>query len=42
LLRKLRLQATDRQALLGGREADVMIEAKGKEHALSPMCVEIG
>ena len=27
---------------LGGREADVMIEAKGKEHALAPLGVEIG
>ena len=35
----------DWQALLdalGGREADVMIEAKGKEHALVPLGVEIG
>jgi hypothetical protein len=32
------------QALLGvigGRAADVMVEAKGKEHALAPMGVEI-
>ncbi len=27
---------------LEGREADVMIEAKGKEHALAPLGVEIG
>jgi hypothetical protein len=27
---------------LDGREADVMVEAKGKEHALVPMGVEIG
>jgi UV DNA damage endonuclease len=27
---------------LDGREADVMVEAKGKEHALAPMCVDIG
>lgn len=26
---------------LGGREADVMVEAKGKEHALVPMGVEV-
>jgi hypothetical protein len=26
----------------GTREADVMVEAKGKEHALAPMGVEIG
>jgi UV DNA damage endonuclease len=29
-------------AALAGREADVMVEAKGKEHALAPMGVEIG
>jgi UV DNA damage endonuclease len=29
-------------AALDGREADVMVEAKGKEHALAPMGVEIG
>jgi hypothetical protein len=29
-------------AALEGREADVMVEAKGKEHALAPMGVEIG
>ncbi len=28
--------------VIGGREADVMVEAKGKEHALAPMGVEIG
>jgi hypothetical protein len=27
--------------VVGGREADVMIEAKGKEDALAPMGVEI-
>ena len=27
---------------LGGREADVMVEAKGKEHALAPLGVDIG
>jgi UV DNA damage endonuclease len=27
---------------LGDREADVMVEAKGKEHALAPLGVEIG
>jgi hypothetical protein len=27
--------------VVGGREADVMVEAKGKEHALAPMGVEI-
>jgi UV DNA damage endonuclease len=27
---------------LDGRETDVMVEAKGKEHALVPMGVEIG
>ena len=35
----------DWQALLSaldGRETDVMVEAKGKEHALAPMGVEIG
>jgi hypothetical protein len=50
LLCRLRLQAysvdsIDWQALLGaigGRKADVMVEAKGKEHALSPICLEIG
>ena len=26
---------------LDGREADVMVEAKGKEHALAPLGVEI-
>jgi hypothetical protein len=26
---------------LGGREADVMVGAKGKEHALAPMGLEI-
>jgi UV DNA damage endonuclease len=34
----------DWQALLGvigGREADVMVEVKGKEYALAPMGVEI-
>jgi hypothetical protein len=48
LLRKLRLQvcvdSRDWQALLGvigGRAADVTVEAKGKEHALAPMGVEI-
>jgi UV DNA damage endonuclease len=29
-------------AALTGREADVMVEAKGKEHAHTPMGVEIG
>jgi len=29
-------------AALDGRDADVMVEAKGKEHALAPMGVEIG
>lgn len=29
-------------AALDGREADVMVEAKGKEHALAPMGVRIG
>jgi UV DNA damage endonuclease len=29
-------------AALDGREADVMVEAKGKEYALAPMGVEIG
>jgi UV DNA damage endonuclease len=29
-------------AALGGREADVMVEAKGKERALAPLGVEIG
>jgi hypothetical protein len=33
---------TLRLAALDGREADVMFEAKGKEHALAPMGVEIG
>jgi UV DNA damage endonuclease len=28
-------------AALDGRDADVMIEAKGKERALAPLCVEI-
>jgi hypothetical protein len=48
LLRELRLQvcveSRDLQALLGvigGREADVMVDAKGKEQALAPMGVEI-
>jgi hypothetical protein len=27
---------------LGGREADVMVEAKGKEQALAPLGVRIG
>jgi hypothetical protein len=34
----------DWQALLdviGGRDVDVMVEAKGKEYALAPMGVEI-
>jgi hypothetical protein len=38
------VDSRDWQALLGvvgGREADVMMEAKGKEHALAPMGVEI-
>ncbi len=38
------VDSRDWQALLGGiggREADVMVEAKGKEHALAPMGVEI-
>jgi UV DNA damage endonuclease len=39
------VDARDWQALrtaLDGREADVMVEAKGKEYALAPMGVEIG
>ena len=39
------VDSRDWQALLdalGGREADVMVEAKGKEHALAPLGVEIG
>jgi UV DNA damage endonuclease len=39
------VESRDWQALLdalGGREADVMVEAKGKEHALVPLGVEIG
>ncbi len=39
------VDSKDWQALfdaIGGREADVMVEAKGKEHALAPMGVEIG
>jgi hypothetical protein len=39
------VDSTDCHALLGaisGREAGVMVKAKGKDHALSPMCVEIG
>jgi hypothetical protein len=39
------VDSRDRQALLdarNGREADVMVEAKGKEHALVPLGVEIG
>jgi hypothetical protein len=38
------VDSRDWQALLGvvgGRAADVMIEAKGKEHALAPIGVEI-
>ena len=38
------VDSRDWQALLGcigGREADVMVEAKGKEQALAPMGVEI-
>ena len=38
------VESRDWQALLGvigGREADVMVEAKGKEQALAPMGVEI-
>jgi hypothetical protein len=38
------VDSRDWQALLGvsgGRAADVMIEAKGKEGALAPMGVEI-
>jgi UV DNA damage endonuclease len=38
------VDSRDWQALLGvigSREADVMVEAKGKEHALAPMGVEI-
>jgi UV DNA damage endonuclease len=27
---------------LDGREADIMVEAKGKEQALAPLGVEIG
>lgn len=33
-------QSRDWHALLGGRETDVMVEAKGKEYA--PMDVDIG
>jgi UV DNA damage endonuclease len=39
------VERRDWQALLGAlgsREADVMVEAKGKEYALAPMGVEIG
>ncbi len=39
------VDSKDWQALLGaldGRDADVMVEAKGKEHALAPLGVEIG
>ena len=39
------VDSRDWQTLLGaldGREADVMVEAKGKEHALAPLGVEIG
>ncbi len=39
------VDSRDWQALfgaIGAREADVMVEAKGKEHALAPMGVEIG
>ncbi len=39
------VEGRDWQALLGAlgsREADVMVEAKGKEYALAPMGVEIG
>lgn len=39
------VESRDWQALLGAlgsREADVMVEAKGKEYALAPMGVEIG
>jgi len=35
----------DWQALLGapdGKEADLMVEANGKEYALAPMGIEIG
>jgi hypothetical protein len=38
------VDSRDWQALLGGiggREAHVMVEAKGKEQALAPMSVEI-
>jgi hypothetical protein len=38
------VDSRDWQALLGvigGREVDVMVEAKGKEYALAPMGVEI-
>ena len=38
------VDSRDWQALrgvIGGREADVMVEAKGKEHALAPMGVKI-
>ena len=39
------VEPRDWEALLSaldGRDADVMVEAKGKEHALAPMGVEIG
>jgi UV DNA damage endonuclease len=38
------VESRDWQALfgaIGGREADVMVEAKGKEYALAPMGVKI-
>jgi hypothetical protein len=38
------VESRDWQALLsaiGGREADVMVEAKGKEQVLAPVGVEI-
>jgi hypothetical protein len=38
------VESRDWQALLGvigGREVDVMVEAKGKEYALAPMGVKI-
>jgi hypothetical protein len=30
------------RAALDGRDADVMVEAKGKEHALKPLGIRIG
>jgi hypothetical protein len=37
------VRSGDRQALLGALDGwDVMVEAKGKQHALAPLSVEIG